>query len=608
MHRTLSNLIKAFGVLAALLLAPLAWAAPTIVSRSHTNFFNVNYGSSLTMSVVASGTGSLTYQWYLGGLPISGATSASYAIPYADDNTWGNYYVSVTDSTGSVESGAFIPTVQNIPALAFVSQPSPTSQTVAAGGSVTYHFTMSGGMGALTSEKVYVSSSGAVVNAFLVTLTRGSNGLHTGTIRMTSVEASQGGTFYLRMVSSLYGTATSSPFSLTVDTSNLAPVITAQPVSRTIVAGNSAELSVTATGSGLSYQWKKDGVNATGLTATSPSYFVSVFNASHIGSYSVTVSNSYGSVASDAATLGMALPVFQTHPTDKAAIPENTTSFSVAVTNPGSHTTYQWNKDGVAIAGATQTTYSFTVTANSGGVYTCTATNGGGSVTSNPATLTINLPIPVITTQPVNRTVNLGASTSFSVNATTAFRGNGWDIQYQWKKNGVNIGVPQTTPFGLSTFTIPSAASSDAGTYSVVLSNSYGSVTSAEVTLTVTQTFADWAAAAALPVGQNGQTDDPDRDGASNLLEYALGLNPTSPSASVLPAAVVESGQVVVRFTRARTATGVTLQSFVSPDMVNWTPGPAPVVESSTTSTDTCTVTLPAGQSRYFLRLEATSP
>ena len=63
------------------------------------------------------------------------------------------------------------------------------------------------------------------------------------------------------------------------------------------------------------------------------------------------------------------------------------------------------------IAGATSTTYSFTpTTAENGYEYQAVFTNMAGTVTSNPATLTVDS----ITTQPVNQTINAGQSATFT--------------------------------------------------------------------------------------------------------------------------------------------------------------------------------------------------
>jgi hypothetical protein len=81
----------------------------------------------------------------------------------------------------------------------------------------------------------------------------------------------------------------------------LAPVITSQHQSQTVTAGATATFSVLATGSGLTYQWRKDGVAISGANASS--YSITGAQASHVGSYTVVVSNTAGSVTSSAADL-----------------------------------------------------------------------------------------------------------------------------------------------------------------------------------------------------------------------------------------------------------------------------------------------------------------
>jgi alpha-tubulin suppressor-like RCC1 family protein len=75
---------------------------------------------------------------------------------------------------------------------------------------------------------------------------------------------------------------------------------------------------------------------------------------------------------------------------------------------------------------------------------------------------------PNITTQPVSQAVNVWQSTSFTVAAT------GYYLNYQWRKDGVDL-AGATNP----TYHLPYAHTNDAGNYTVVVSNSVGSVTSA---------------------------------------------------------------------------------------------------------------------------------
>ncbi len=83
----------------------------------------------------------------------------------------------------------------------------------------------------------------------------------------------------------------------------VAPSINTQPASQTVTAGQTATFSVTATGTApLSYQWKKNGTAIGG--ASSASYTTPATTASDSGAqFTVTVSNSAGSVTSNAATL-----------------------------------------------------------------------------------------------------------------------------------------------------------------------------------------------------------------------------------------------------------------------------------------------------------------
>jgi hypothetical protein len=71
--------------------------------------------------------------------------------------------------------------------------------------------------------------------------------------------------------------------------SSTLPVITAPPVAQTVQPGANTTLSVTATGTGLTYQWLKDGVAIAG--ATSSTYTITSATAANAGNYSVTVTN-----------------------------------------------------------------------------------------------------------------------------------------------------------------------------------------------------------------------------------------------------------------------------------------------------------------------------
>jgi hypothetical protein len=116
------------------------------------------------------------------------------------------------------------------------------------------------------------------------------------------------------------------------------------------------------------------------------------------------------------------------------------------------------------------------VTASNAGSYTVVITSPYRSVTSAVATLTVQAP-PVITVQPTNQTVLAGSSPTFSVTAA----GSG-PFGYWWYLASTNLLQSGTN----SSLTLPVVFTNNAGKYTVVITNSYGAVTSAVATLTVT--------------------------------------------------------------------------------------------------------------------------
>jgi uncharacterized delta-60 repeat protein len=84
---------------------------------------------------------------------------------------------------------------------------------------------------------------------------------------------------------------------------SVAPAITEQPVSQTFGAGSMAVMSVTASGGGPAYQWRKDGVDIPG--ARSATLTLPNVQPGDFGSYSVVVSSVGGSVTSAPALLGV---------------------------------------------------------------------------------------------------------------------------------------------------------------------------------------------------------------------------------------------------------------------------------------------------------------
>src|SRR5262249_18004514 len=154
------------------------------------------------------------------------------------------------------------------------------------------------------------------------------------------------------------------------------------------------------------------------------------------GFYSLTVSNGIGSATSAPALLTVrATPnvspaTIVTQPVSRTAFVGDTASFSV-IAQGVPPPSYQWFKDGAPIADANAATLTLTnVQLNSAGSYSVTVTNVSGSVTSNPATLTVFTRGNLIAQQPQSQVVNIGETASFTVAAN-----GGGAINYQWRKN-----------------------------------------------------------------------------------------------------------------------------------------------------------------------------
>lgn len=167
--------------------------------------------------------------------------------------------------------------------------------------------------------------------------------------------------------------------------------------------------------------------------------------------------------------------IFQ-QPRDRSAFQSQSALFDVGVegTTPLS---YQWRRNGVAIAGATGPTYSTPAltAADSGARFSIAITNPVGTTISNEAVLTV-LPPPIITASPTSQTVATGATATFTVTAT------GDSVAYQWRKDDVVIAGASS-----ATYTTPATVAADDGSvFTVDVGNGAGFVTSAPATLSVT--------------------------------------------------------------------------------------------------------------------------
>jgi alpha-tubulin suppressor-like RCC1 family protein len=186
--------------------------------------------------------------------------------------------------------------------------------------------------------------------------------------RLTGVKAISAGGFY----------------SMIVRSGQLTPVIWEEPEDQYAIAGATVTFSSEGEGlAGVNYQWQFDGVNITG--ATNSSLILTNVQIANAGSYQVLISDSAGSVTSDAANLYIITPpviTYRSTPTNQVCIYGNYLSFVANVTATGQAygfpLTYQWQFNGTNISGATTNFYNFTANDNASGIYSLTVSNAAG--------------------------------------------------------------------------------------------------------------------------------------------------------------------------------------------------------------------------------------
>jgi hypothetical protein len=296
-------------------------------------------GLTATFNVAATGTSPMTYQWRKNGVILSGATSSTYTTP-AETTTDNNaaFTVSVSNSAGSATSNPAILTV-TAPAVAPSITSQPASQTIVAGKTASFAVAASG-----TTPMTYQwRKNGAAIS-----------GATAATYTTPAETTTDNNAKFTVAVSNSAGSATSNAATLTVTSATVAPAITTQPASQSVLAGKTASFAVAASGtSPMTYQWSKNGLAISGATAatyTTPAETSADNNAQ----FTVAVSNTAGSATSNAAILTVTSATLLLNSSSSSVsfgsvTMPNTGSQSITLTNAGNSTITVSN---VSVSGA----------------------------------------------------------------------------------------------------------------------------------------------------------------------------------------------------------------------------------------------------------------
>ncbi len=317
-------------------------AALTVLSLPkiivHPESQTVDAGGTAMLSVVASGTGSLSYQWRRNGIDVPGATSASLTVTDLQlDVNDGIYTVVVTDAVGSRESHPALVVLLLPPAV--VEGPFPTNQVVASGSTFTISLTVRGtlpigyywrlGNGYYNFESgggyTYAETNSAYVSTSVLVITNAQKALHENKYRVGISNSVQ-----------TYQTASAYAYVTVID----GPAITLQPTNQSAALGAPVTFHAGASGEApLTFQWWHNDAPIAGATGTS--YSLNSVQASDAGAYTFVASNPAASATSHVAYLTLPVaPTIVTQPADQAVHVCSNAVFTVEAS--GAPLSYQW--------------------------------------------------------------------------------------------------------------------------------------------------------------------------------------------------------------------------------------------------------------------------
>ncbi|MGZ5544715.1 MAG: immunoglobulin domain-containing protein, partial [Limisphaerales bacterium] len=465
---------------------------PIIVTPPQSKMVLLN--NSWSMSVTVMGATPLSYQWYRNGAKIfddglvSGTTSSNLTCSISLQSQAGNYSVVASNSFGTATSTAATLTI-----MTPLSISGPPNALAAVGSNAVFAAVIGGSQP--STNKWLFNGSVVVTNKHYSIFEIATNTGILSVLTLSNVQPSDVGGYSL-MASNVLQSATSSVASLTV---GFPPSITTQPQSQTVVTNGSVSFTVASDGDApIIYQWYHNGTIVVDDAQTSGSQLatlsISNLSINNQGSYTVVCSNAFGNAGSTAALLTVLQAPSISDPQTLAVGVGSNATFSVLISGAVPETN-QWYFNGTPLsnsshitiseqpvaAGTNQSTLTIaSIQDSDAGSYWVVASNMVGATTSSVGTLTIGY-APTITNQPTSQTVTNGIPFTLTVGAT------GSDpLSYQWYLGISSLGDgTRYTGTRTSSLTDTNPTSSDAGSYSVVVTNAFGSVTSSNAVVTV---------------------------------------------------------------------------------------------------------------------------
>ena len=421
----------------------------------------VTVGHPVSFSVGASGALPLHYQWLINGTNFPGPQTSTLTLSSTQPFHGGSVVAVVSNTLETVRSEQATLTVVVPPEIT----QQPETQTVNVGQSATLRVAVNSAEPPRFAWQFQGNPLPGETNAALA---------------LANLAIAQAGDYAVAIANSA-GARTSAVAHLSVVAP---PEITDQPQNQVGATGSSISFAVGArTTAPLSYQWRLNGTDLPG--ATGPLLEVKNVQRTNAGSYSVVVGNRAGTVASAAALLTVTLPPeITTQPISQTGVVNRPLTLGVVATSAGP-LSYQWYWGSSVLTGAVANTLAFPKPQlSNGGVYSVVVSNVAGVVTSSSARLTFLVP-PSITLQPLSQTGAFGGSITLRAAASGTP-----PLSYNWRWSGAGESalLDATHPELRLTALVPAQS----GTYSLIVSNAAGAVTSNPALLLVPRPKTLW--------------------------------------------------------------------------------------------------------------------
>ena len=502
----ISNSVGSIASSNAVLTVYVPPSPPVIYSQSPSEV--VLLGSAATFSVGASGSYPLSYFWSQNGTLILGATNSSYTLFNAQlSNSGSEFECLVTNAYGfATSTNALLKVIDTISndlcsgAVVIASTSYTNLQSTANassygdpqpdcvdafGNGVWYQFTspVNGLLDVDTFGSDFDTGLAAYAGSCDSLTEVACNDDAGGGVTSQVIFPTAAGTTYYFLAGGYGGHVGDLVFHLNYFTP---PAFSVEPTNISVVVSSNASFSAAVTGSQpISFQWYfnnaplTDGGGISG--STNSTLNIANVQTGEGGNYQLVASNFVGVTTSSVAVLTPVIlpPVFVQLPASESVGAGSNANFFAVIGGTPPYS-FQWYfngnpliDDGVHIAGSATTSLSISnLTTADAGDYTLIVSNLSGSASATAA-LTVLVP-PVITLQPIGRSVPPGLPTIFTASAS-GIPAPG----YQWQLNGTNI--PGATS---GSYTNPAIGTNALGVYQLVASNSTGVAVSSGAQLT----------------------------------------------------------------------------------------------------------------------------